>query len=66
VSLILTQKELNYYRFGYIKPTKCRSSLPTNHFKPEDRKKLQQILSPNPEDDGAWIHQDAWVPFGQI
>jgi hypothetical protein len=21
---------------------------------------LQQILSPNPEDDGAWIHQDAW------
>lgn len=26
-----------------------------------DRKnKLQQILSPHPEDDGVWIHQDAW------
>lgn len=22
--------------------------------------KLQQILSPNPEDEGVWIHQDAW------
>ena len=27
----------------------------------EDRKnKLQQILSPNPEDEGVWIHQNAW------
>lgn len=27
----------------------------------EDRKnKLQQILSPNKEDEGVWIHQDAW------
>ncbi len=26
-----------------------------------DRKnKLQQILSPNPNDEGSWIHQDAW------
>ncbi|MBL4593897.1 MAG: pirin family protein [Flavobacteriales bacterium] len=26
-----------------------------------DRKnKFQQILSPNPKDDGVWIHQDAW------
>lgn len=26
-----------------------------------DRKnKLQQILSPNPDDEGVWIHQDAW------
>ncbi|WP_296349081.1 pirin family protein [Winogradskyella sp.] len=22
--------------------------------------KLQQVLSPNPEDSGVWIHQDAW------
>lgn len=29
--------------------------------KKEDRKnKLQQILSPNTEDDGVWIHQNAW------
>jgi hypothetical protein len=28
---------------------------------PADRiNKFQQILSPNPEDDGVWIHQDAW------
>jgi len=32
---------------------------------PEDRKnKLQQILSPNPEDEGVWIHQDAWFHLG--
>lgn len=34
---------------------------------PEDRKnKLQQILSPNPEDEGVWIHQDAWFHLGQL
>jgi redox-sensitive bicupin YhaK (pirin superfamily) len=26
--------------------------------------KLQQILSPNPEDPGVWIHQDAWFHIG--
>lgn len=26
--------------------------------------KLQQILSPNPEDAGVWIHQDAWFHIG--
>ncbi|MDR6561532.1 MULTISPECIES: pirin family protein [unclassified Arcicella] len=25
---------------------------------------LQQILSPNPEDEGVWIHQDAWFHLG--
>lgn len=26
-----------------------------------DRKnKIQQVLSPNPDDEGVWIHQDAW------
>jgi len=34
---------------------------------PEDRKnKLQQILSPNPEDEGVWIHQDAWFHMGKF
>ncbi len=28
--------------------------------------KLQQILSPNPEDEGVWIHQDAWFYLGQF
>ena len=31
----------------------------------EDRhNKLQQILSPNKEDAGVWIHQDAWFHLG--
>jgi redox-sensitive bicupin YhaK (pirin superfamily) len=31
----------------------------------EDRKnKLQQVLSPNENDEGVWIHQDAWFHMG--
>ena len=31
----------------------------------DDRKnKFQQILSPNPDDAGVWIHQDAWFNLG--
>lgn len=25
-----------------------------------------QVLSPNPEDDGVWIHQDAWFHIGEL
>lgn len=33
----------------------------------EDRKnRLQQILSPNAEDEGVWIHQDAWFHLGNF
>ena len=33
----------------------------------EDRNnRLQQILSPNPNDDGVWIHQDAWFHMGKF
>lgn len=28
--------------------------------------KLQQILSPSPDDAGVWIHQDAWFNMGQL
>jgi len=28
--------------------------------------RLQQILSPSAEDDGVWIHQDAWFHIGQL
>ena len=28
--------------------------------------KLQQILSPNPNDEGVWIHQDAWFHLGRF
>ncbi|RRD79830.1 pirin family protein [Alloprevotella sp. OH1205_COT-284] len=27
---------------------------------------FQQILSPNPDDDGVWIHQDAWFYWGEF
>jgi len=33
----------------------------------EDRhNKLQQILSPNPKDEGVWIHQNAWFHLGKF
>jgi redox-sensitive bicupin YhaK (pirin superfamily) len=28
--------------------------------------RLQQILSPNPEDEGVWVHQDAWFHIGKF
>lgn len=28
--------------------------------------KLQQVLSPSPDDAGVWIHQDAWFNMGQF
>ena len=28
--------------------------------------KLQQILSPTPEDEGVWIHQNAWFHLGKF
>lgn len=32
-----------------------------------DRKnKLKQVLSPNADDDGVWIHQDAWFSMGNF
>ncbi len=32
---------------------------------PRDRhNRLQQILSPDPSDEGVWIHQDAWFHLG--
>ncbi len=32
----------------------------------ERHNKLQQIISPNPDDAGAWIQQDAWFHLGQF
>ena len=32
----------------------------------ERHNKLQQVLSPNPDDDGVWIHQDAWFHLGKF
>lgn len=34
---------------------------------PKDRiNKFQQIISPNPEDEGTWIHQDAWFHMADM
>lgn len=45
-----------------VKPRYDQLSLKT-----EDRNnKLQQILSPNPDDAGVWIHQNAWFHLGQF
>jgi redox-sensitive bicupin YhaK (pirin superfamily) len=53
-------KELNCCRFGFSNQQNIEP-IPTNFFESEERKnKLQQILSPNAEDEGVWIHQDAW------
>lgn len=32
----------------------------------ETKNKLHQILSPNANDDGVWIHQDAWFHMGDL
>ena len=32
----------------------------------DSKNKLQQILSPNPDDEGVWIHQDAWFHLGDF
>jgi len=35
--------------------------------KEEDRKnKIQQILSPDPDDEGVWIYQDVWFHLGKL
>jgi len=35
--------------------------------KPEERQdRLQQILSPSPQDEGVWIYQDAWFYLGNF
>ncbi len=32
----------------------------------QSRNQLQQILSPNPDDAGVWIHQNAWFHLGNL
>jgi redox-sensitive bicupin YhaK (pirin superfamily) len=54
-----TVKFLQIWVFPNQKNVKPRYDQIT--LKKEDRKnKLQQILSPNADDDGVWIHQNAW------
>lgn len=32
----------------------------------ERHNRLQQVLSPNPDDEGVWIYQDAWFHLGNL
>lgn len=32
----------------------------------QQNNRFQQIVSPDPEDDGLWIHQDAWFHLGRF
>jgi quercetin 2,3-dioxygenase len=32
----------------------------------DNTNKFQQILSPNADDEGVWIHQDAWFSIGKL
>ena len=32
----------------------------------EQKNEFYQILSPNPDDQGVWIHQDAWFQLGEF
>lgn len=34
--------------------------------KTKSKNKFQQILSPNPDDEGVWIHQEAWFHLGNF
>jgi hypothetical protein len=46
-------------------PNKKKNRFTNKLLDPEERNnKLQQILSPNAEDAGVWIHQDAWFHLG--
>lgn len=40
----------------YVQPRYDQISLDEQ----QRKNRLQQILSPNPDDEGVWIHQDAW------
>ncbi|MHC1777776.1 MAG: pirin family protein [Lentimicrobium sp.] len=58
-------KFLQIWVFPKIKNVKPRYDQIT--LKEEERlNKLQQILSPNPDDEGVWIHQDAWFHLGKF
>jgi redox-sensitive bicupin YhaK (pirin superfamily) len=61
-------KEVRFFQIWII-PNK-RNVQPRYDQQPIDvaamHNNLLQILSPNPEDAGVWIHQDAWFSMGQL
>jgi redox-sensitive bicupin YhaK (pirin superfamily) len=57
--------ELNCYKFGFSKPKNVEPRY-QQITRSRRTNKLQQILSPNAEDAGVWIHQDAWFHLGKF
>jgi len=56
------EKEVNFLQI-WVFPNKknVQPRYDQINFNPKDRiNKWQQVLSPNAEDEGVWIHQDAW------
>ena len=51
-----------YPNKGNVKPRYDQITLNRS----DRRNKLQQILSPDPEDEGVWIHQDAWFYLSDL
>jgi quercetin 2,3-dioxygenase len=58
-------KFLQIWVFPNKKDVKPRYDQITLDLKDRENK-LQQILSPNPDDEGVWIHQDAWFHLGKF
>jgi hypothetical protein len=50
----------------YIQTNKMWILVTNKTLNPEDRKNNCNKYFPNPEDDGAWIHQDAWFHLGKL
>lgn len=58
-------KFLQIWMFPNKKNVKPRYDQITLNVK-DRQNKLQQILSPNPADDGVWTHQNAWFHLGRL
>lgn len=61
-------KEVNFLQIWvYPKVKNVKPRYDQLSLQPEKLKNnLAQILSPSPDDDGVWIHQDAWFYRGQF
>lgn len=58
---------LNFYKFGFSNKKNVTPRYDQITLDLKDRhNKFQQILSPNADDAGVWIHQDAWFHLGKF
>lgn len=53
----------------WIFPNKKNVAPRYDQFKIDDlntKNRFAQLVSPNPEDEGSWIHQEAWINMGEF